>query len=211
MSPLAANVTNCLGVIPGSLSGAYGLRTQLVGQRAQLLQLGSWVGVGSALGAVALLTLPSTAFDQIIPVLVALAGLLVLVQPLVVRRLTPRGEVASSATGPVVGAIGVYSGYFGAAQGVLLIGALGLLTPQPLKQVNAVKNILAVAGNGVAGIIYAFVAPVNWTAAGLLAVGSAAGGPIGAALAKRVQPGPLRVGIAVVALAVAVHLSLSAY
>ena len=166
------------------------------------------MAAGSLLGVVALLTLPSQAFDRIVPVLVAVAGLLVIAQPLLVRHLSGR---VSRAAGPAVGTIGIYSGYFGAAQGVLLIGALGLLTPHPLRRVNALKNVLAVVGNGVAGIVYAFIAPVDWAAAGLLAVGSALGGPIGAALAQRVPAGPLRVLIAAVALGVAVHLALSAY
>ncbi|MCW2599678.1 MAG: hypothetical protein JWM02_1507 [Frankiales bacterium] len=210
LAPLAANVTNCLGVIPGSVSGAYGLRAELRGQRQALVRWSVWVGAGSLAGAVLLLTLPGGAFNRIVPVLVGLAGLLVLAQPLIVRRIRDRAAT-SAATSPVVGAIGVYSGYFGAAQGVLLVGALGVLAPQPLRKVNAIKNILAVIGNGVAGLVYALLAPVNWTAVLLLAVGSACGGPIGAALAKRVPAGPLRVGIAAAALIVAVRLGLSAY
>jgi uncharacterized membrane protein YfcA len=210
LSPLAANVTNCIGIIPGSVSGAYGMRAELRGQRAALVRLSAWIGAGSAVGAALLLALPASAFDRIVAVLVAVAGLLVLVQPLVVRyvRQDDRAE-HSRATGPVVGAVGVYSGYFGAAQGVILIGVLGLLTTQPLRRINAVKNVIAVTANGVAGVVYAFVAPVHWLAALLLAVGSACGGPIGAAIASRVPATPLRVFIAVVALGVAAHLALS--
>lgn len=212
LSPLAANVSNCLGVIPGSASGAYGLRDQLRGQRAQLVRLSLCVGLGSLIGAGLLLALPGGAFERIVPVLVGLAGLLVLVQPLVVR-LARREESgpASRATGPAIGAVGIYSGYFGAAQGVLLIGALSALAPQPLPRVNAVKNVVAVTGNGVAGIVYAVVAPVHWTAVLLLAVGSACGGPLGALLARRIPAGPLRLGIAAVALVVAVRLGLAAW
>jgi len=212
LSPLAANVSNCLGVIPGSASGAYGLRDQLRDQRAQLVRLSLWVGLGSLIGAGLLLALPGGAFERIVPVLVGLAGLLVLAQPLVVR-LARREESgpASRATGPTIGAVGIYSGYFGAAQGVLLIGALGALAPQPLPRVNAVKNVVAVTANGVAGIVYAVVAPVHWTAVLLLAVGSACGGPLGALLARRIPAGPLRLGIAAVALVVAVRLGLAAW
>lgn len=212
LSPLAANVTNCLGVIPGSASGAYGMRDQLTGLRPQLVRLGVWVALGSAVGAVLLLTLPSSAFDAVVPVLVGLAGVLVLAQPLVVR-LTRReeGRPPSAAAGPSVGAVGIYSGYFGAAQGVMLIGALGITAPAPLRRTNAVKNVLSVLGNGVAGLVYAVVAPVHWVAVLLLAVGSFLGGPVGAYLARRVPPGPLRVAIAAVALGVAVHLALQSW
>lgn len=212
LSPLAANVTNCIGVLPGNISGAYGMRSELRGQRDQVVRLSLWIGLGSLLGAVLLLQLPDGAFDVIVPVLVGAAGLLVLAQPLVVR-LAGRAESgrSSPATGPAIGAVGIYSGYFGAAQGVMLIGALGALTPQPLRRVNAVKNAIAVTANGVAGVVYAVVAPVDWTAVLLLAVGSASGGPLGAALAKRIPAAPLRLGIATVALVVAVKLALSAW
>ena len=212
LSPLAANVTNCLGVIPGSASGAYGMREELRGQREVLVRLSLWACLGSFVGAVLLLALPGSAFDRVVPVLVGAAGLLVLAQPLVVRwsRRQQDGP-ASPATGPAIGAVGIYSGYFGAAQGVMLIGVLGVLAPQPLKRTNAVKNVVSVAANGVAGLVYAVVAPVDWVAVLLLAVGSFCGGPLGALLAKRIPPGPLRIGIAAVALFVAVRLALDAW
>lgn len=212
LSPLAANVTNCLGVIPGSASGAYGMREELRGQRPLLVRLSVWVGAGSLVGAVLLLALPGGAFDRVVPVLVGAAGLLVLAQPLVIAR-TRRDEShpPSPGTGPAIGAVGIYSGYFGAAQGVMLIGVLGMLAPAPLRRVNALKNVIAVTANGVAGAVYALVAPVDWLAVLLLALGSACGGPIGARLAKRIPPGPLRIGIAAVALTVAVRLAVNAW
>lgn len=211
LSPLAANVTNCLGIIPGSIGGAYGMRDQLAGLRPVLLRLALWAAVGSFLGAVLLLSVPG-GFDQVVPVLVGLAGLLVLAQPLVVRLAgREEGGRASRATGPVMGLVSIYSGYFGAAQGVMFIGALGVLTSASLRRINASKNVLAVVANGVAGTVYAVRAPVDWAAVLLLAVGSAGGGPIGALLAKRIPAGPLRLGIATVALVVAVKLGLDAY
>ena len=212
LSPLSANVSNCLGVVPGNISGAYGMRDQLHGQRAHLVRLSAWIAVGSLVGAVVLLALPGGAFDVVVPVLVGAAGLLVLAQPLV-ARLARRDPAAapSRATGPAAAAVGVYSGYFGAAQGVMLIGVLGVLAPQPLRRLNALKNVLAAVANGVAGVVYAIVAPVDWHAVLLLAIGSACGGPIGAVLARRIPPGPLRLGIATVAIVVAVRLALSAW
>ena len=212
LSPLSANVSNCLGIIPGNISGAYGMRELLAGQRAYLVRLSLWAGLGSLVGAVVLLALPGGAFDVVVPVLVGAAGLLVLAQPLVARLARREPTAAPSrATGPATAAVGVYSGYFGAAQGVMLIGVLGVLAPQPLRRLNAVKNVLAVTANGVAGVVYALVAPVDWAVVLLLAIGSACGGPIGALLARRIPPGPLRVGIAAVAIVVAVRLALSAW
>lgn len=211
LSPLAANVSNCLGMIPGSFSGAYGMRDQLLGLRAQLVRWSLWAAVGSLIGAMVLLALPSAAFERVVPVLVGLAGVLVLVQPYVARRAGRAHGRRSRASGPAVGAVSVYSGYFGAAQGVMFIGVLGIVAPQPLRQANAVKNVLAVTANGGAGLVYAVAAPVDWTAVLLLAVGTAAGGPLGAALSRRIPSGPLRLGIAAVALLVAARLAASAW
>lgn len=211
LSPLSANVTNCIGLVPGGFSGAYGMRDQLHGQRSALVRWSAWAAVGSLIGAGLLLALPSSAFDRVVPVLVAGAGLLVLAQPLVLRRTQREDGDASPGTGPAVGAVAVYSGYFGAAQGVMFLGALGILAPQSLRRTNAAKNVLAVVGNGAAGLVYAVAAPVDWLAALLLAVGSASGGPIGAALARRIPAGPLRVGIAAVALVVSARLAWSAW
>lgn len=211
LSPLTANVSNCIGLVPGSATGAYGMRSVLVGQRAELVRLSLWIAAGSVLGSVLLLQLPSSAFDKAVPVLVALAGLLVLAQPAIVRRSRREEGVDSRLTGAAVGTVGVYSGYFGAAQGVLLIGAVGALRPRPLLLTNATKNVLAVVGNGVAGLIYAVVAPVHWVAVAALAVGATAGGPVGAVLAKRIPAGPLRLAIAVIALGVAVKLAVDAF
>lgn len=207
LPPLSANVTNCVGLIAGSLSGALGVREQLRGQLALLVRLCSWAVAGALLGALALLALPSAAFDVVVPVLVAAAGLLVLVQPLVVRLAGRADGHTSRATGPGVGAVAVYSGYFGAAQGVMLIGALGMLTTHSLARINALKNVIAVAANGAAGTVYALAAPVEWTAALALTVGSTFGGPIGAGLARRIPVRPLRWGIAAVALVVAARLA----
>ncbi len=211
LPPLTANVSNGIGMVPGGFTGAYGMRAELRGRRTELVRLGLWVGAGSALGAALLLALPSSAFDRVVPVLVGVAGLLVLAQPLVVRRIRARPAAESDRAGPGVGVVGIYSGYFGAAQGVLLIGVLGLLRPSTLRRTNATKNVLAVVGNGVAGLIYVVVAPVSWAAVGLLAVGSASGGPVGAVLARRLPPGPLRLGIAAISLVVAVQLARDAW
>lgn len=211
LSPLAANVSNCVGLVPGSAAGAYGMRSQLRGQRTDLLQLSLWVGIGALLGTVLLLQLPEGSFEQVVPVLVALAGLLVLAQPAVTRWSGRQGGADSRWTGPGVASAGVYSGYFGAAQGVLLIGTLGALRPRPLILTNATKNVLAVVANGLASVIFALLAPVEWSAVLVLAIGSTAGGLLGAVLANKIPAEPLRVAIAVFALAVAGALALDAW
>ena len=214
LPPLTANVTNSIGVVPGSVSGAWAMRRRLSGARTELIGLGACAALGALVGGGILLLLPSSAFDRVVPVLVGLAGLLVLCQPLVARR-AQRAMVAparpSRFTPAAVAGLGVYAGYFGAAIGVLLLGVLGLLTRDELSTVNAKKNVISAAANGTAGVLFAIVAPVHWVAALLLAAGSVTGGPVGAMLATRVPAGPLRLLIAGISIVVAVRLGVEAY
>ena len=200
-SPLVANVSNTIGLVPGSVAGAIGYRAELAGRRRQLVQFGSASVAGAVLGAALLLTLPAGAFDVIVPVLVALAVILVAVQPLLADRLAHHRPPAGRRAGPVLlGAIfviGVYGGYFGAAQGVMLLGVLGLALPEGLHEVNAVKNVLAGLANATAAVVFAFSAPVAWLPVALIAFGSAVGGTLGARIVRRLPASTLR-GVVVV-------------
>ena len=151
------------------------------------------------IGVALLLAFPEAAFEAVVPFLVGLAVVLVLVQPWVARRArsvaVPQGGHAPWLWA-AVGLTGVYGAYFGAAQGVLLIGVLGLGTALGLQETNAVKNVLAGAANVVAAVAYAVLAPVNWEAAALVAVGSTLGGWVGARVARRL-PVPVLRGVVV--------------
>ena len=177
--PVIANVSNTVGLAPGSFAGAWGYRRELTGQRKRLLALGALAMIGGALGAVLLLTLPESAFRTIVPALIGIACVLVVVQPWLTRRLgTREGRPAHGGVLLSAGVLGtgVYGGYFGAAQGVLLIAVLALGTGEPLQRVNAVKNVLAGVVNGVAAVVFIAVTEVDWAVAGLIGVGSVAGG-----------------------------------
>jgi uncharacterized membrane protein YfcA len=102
--------------------------------------------------------------------------------------------------------VGVYGGYFTAAQGIMLVGVMGLLLADPLQRLNAFKNTLAAVVNLVAGVIYAFVAPVSWPVVAVLAVSSIVGGLLGASVGKRLSPAVLRGAIVVIGVAAVVHL-----
>jgi uncharacterized membrane protein YfcA len=199
--PVLANVSNTVGLVPGSASGAIGYRSELAGQRARLLRLGTASTAGAVLGAVALLTAPPAAFRAVVPVLIALACVLVVVQPRLSPWLAAHGRANRQHGGPLlyaaVLATGVYGGYFGAAQGVLLIAVLGLLLDENLQRVNAAKNVLAGLVNLVAAVVFVAVTDVAWEAAGLIALGSVIGGQLGARLGRRIPPAVLR-GIIVV-------------
>lgn len=208
--PVLANVTNTVGLVAGSASGVVGYRAELAGQRARLLRLGTASATGALAGAVALLTAPAQVFRTVVPVLIALSCVLVVGQPWLAARLRARQVTGHPHGGPVlyvaVLLAGVYGGYFGAAQGVLLIAVLGLLLDEGLQRVNAAKNVLALLVNLVAAVLFVAVTDVAWQAAGLLAAGAVVGGQLGAALGRRI-PGPvLRVVVVVVGVVAIVQL-----
>jgi uncharacterized membrane protein YfcA len=204
-APVQANVSNTIGLVPGSVSGTYGYRAELRGQERRAVVLGTASMSGAILGAALLLTLPASAFKAIVPFFIACALVLIVLQPWLDRRLEAYRTVHRGHGGPLtfaaLFAIGTYGGYFGAAQGILLLAVLGLALPEPLQRVNALKNVLAGLANLVAGIVFAFAADVDWRVALLIAVGSTIGGQIGARVGRRLRPGVYRVVIVVVGLA----------
>jgi uncharacterized membrane protein YfcA len=199
--PVTANVSNALGLVPGSLSGVIGYRRELATQRHRLLQLSLASVTGGILGAIALLELPPEAFEAIVPVFIVIALVLVVLQPRLAKRLAARrprdGRPGPLTTTAVVGT-GIYGGYFGAAQGILLLGILGVSLPEDLQTVNAIKNLLAMLVNLVSGIVFVFVADVAWEAVALVAIGSVIGGTVGARYGRRLPPAVLRAIIVVV-------------
>ncbi|WP_182523451.1 sulfite exporter TauE/SafE family protein [Nocardioides dongkuii] len=204
--PVTANVSNNIGLAPGSVSGAIGYRRELVGQRARVLRLASASLIGGVVGAVLLLVLPADAFETVVPVLIGVGVLMVLLQPRISRAVASRRRAAAGVrpdprwTWPATLATGVYGGYFGAAQGVILMGVLGIGIDESLQRLNAVKNVLAAIVNGVAGLVFVVVADVDWWIVLLIAVGSVVGAQLGAAFGRRLPPAALRAVIVVVGL-----------
>jgi uncharacterized membrane protein YfcA len=208
LSPVTANISNTVGLAPGSASGAWGYRAELVGQRARLVRLASASLLGGVVGGVLLLVLPSSAFDAIVPVLILLGVVLVILGPRIQRRVALRAAErgglphhGAAWVWPAVGGAGVYGGYFGAAQGVLLMAILGIGVDDTLQRHNATKNVLAAIVNGIAAVLFIAVADVDWWAAGLVAAGSIVGGQLGATVGRRLSPNLLRVVIVVVGVA----------
>jgi uncharacterized protein len=204
--PVTANVSNTIGLVPGVASGVVGYRRELRGQRSRVIRLGSASVLGGITGAVLLLVLPDGAFRAIVPALILLGLLLVVVQPRVSAWVDARHEGARDEFGPwwvwpAVFGTGVYGGYFGAAQGVILMGVLGIGIADSMQRLNGVKNVLAGLVNGVAGLIFLVVADVDWTVVALIAAGSVVGGQLGATVGRRLSPLVLRVVIVIVGLA----------
>jgi uncharacterized membrane protein YfcA len=206
--PVVANVSNTVGLLPGSLSGVAGYRPELAGQGRRLARLAP-LAVAGGLGGAALLLRFQGSFQAVVPGLVLAAVAMVVAQP-ALARLTAGRRAGPTAGGPVLGlavaATAVYGGYLGAAQGVLLVGVLGLGLGDGLQRLNALKNALVSLVNGVAALVFAALAPVAWRPALVLAGSSALGGTVGARLGRRVPPAVLRALIAAAGLAAAVKL-----
>jgi uncharacterized membrane protein YfcA len=203
LSPVAANVTNTVALFSNTAGAALGSHPELRGQTRRVLRLSAISVTGGVAGAVLLLTTPPSAFQRIVPWLIALAGVALLFRD-ALRTRSPRVPVI-----PAVFLIGVYAGYFGAAAGVLMLAVLSLSVSEPLAVTNAVKNLVCGVANLAAAIIYALVAPVHWPAALLLGVGCLLGAWIGPAVVRRMPERPLRVAIGVGALGLAAYLWLT--
>jgi hypothetical protein len=211
LPPVGANVTNTIGLFPGSFVGAWGYRRELAGQRGRVARLAPATVVGAVAGALLLLVLPASAFEAIVPVLIVLSLVLVVFGRRITGWLTARGhEVRPHVTKPLWAStlfVGVYGGYFGAAQGVLQMGFLGIFLDDTLQRHNALKNVLAGLVNLVAAVVFVVIGKhLDWAAAGLVALGSIAGGLLGARIGRRLSPAVLRAVIVVVGIAAIVKL-----
>jgi hypothetical protein len=224
--PLLANVSNNIGLVPGSLSGVLGYRRELAGQRARLRRLVPASVAGGLTGSTLLLVLPPGVFRRVVVVLIAVALVLVVAQPRISRRLATRraarttdvdrrigtrsparnaGEVTAVLMA-AVGAAGVYGGYFGAAQGIILIALLGIFLDDHLQRLNACKNVLALSVNAVASVVFVLTTDVDWKVVAAIAVGSTIGGQVGARVGRRLDPRLLRAVIVVVGVTALVRL-----
>jgi uncharacterized protein len=202
-SPVTANVSNCVGLVPGGVGGSFGYRRELRGQWRRCAILGVGTVLGAVLGGILLLELPGEVFDAVVPVLILLAVALMAVRPS--PKIHEGGDnmpagIASSF------AVGIYGGYFGAAQGIILMSLLRLSFAENLQVLNAIKNVLAGVANAVAGLLFIIVADVAWGAAALIAVGSVAGSLVGARYGRRIPPEILRRVVIVYGVVVAVVL-----
>ncbi len=209
-APVVANVSNTIGLVPGSAAGAVGYRRELSGQGRRTARLAAASLIGGIIGAVLLLSLPASAFKSIVPVFIAIALILILAQPRLSGALAAKGRERPATAGPLatfgVLASGVYGGYFGAAQGILLLSILVLSLDEDLQRINALKVVLAGLVNFVAGVIFIFATHVAWGPALLIALGSILGAVLGARQGRRLPPTVLRVVIVIVGVIAIVHL-----
>ncbi len=208
--PVTANISNNIGLVPGSLTGSIGYRKELEGAGPDLRRLAPMSFLGGAVGAVLLLVLDPDLFKAVVPVLILLGVALVVAGPRINDWTARRREVAGREgdgdhrVAMQVGAFGsgIYGGYFGAAQGIILMGILGALSRQPLQRLNGYKNVLATVVNAVAAVVFVLVAfdQIDWVVVLLIALGSTIGGVIGSTVGRRLPQNVLKAAIVVIGL-----------
>ncbi len=211
--PVTATMSNAVGLVAGNVSGTWGYRAELAGQWNRLRWQIPASLTGAVLGAFLLLHLPATVFAAIVPALLVLALVLVVIGPKLQSWAAQRAEVAGRSPEHITPArmavlvfgtfaVGVYGGYFTAAQGILMVGMMGALLPESVQRMNAAKNLLTLLVNVVAAVSYSLVAfhRISWPVAGLVAAGSLIGGLVGARYGRRLSPTALRSTIVVVGL-----------
>lgn len=202
--PVTANVSNSIGLVPGSVTGAVGYRRELVGQRSRVLHLASASGAGGLLGGALLLVAPG-AFALIVPALIGLGLVLVVAGPRISAYVARRHEEAGGLphhgawwVWPLMMLCGVYGGYFGAAQGVLMMAVLGIGIDETLQRLNGLKNVLAALVNAISGVLFVVFAHVDWLIVALIGCGAVVGGMLGSSIGRRLPAPVLRTFIVLV-------------
>jgi hypothetical protein len=201
-APVTANVSNTVGLCFGNFSAVWGYRAELRGQGRRAVLLAAAGGLGAIAGATLLLVLPGSVFDAVVPVLILLACALLIAQPSPrLHQVAPRARAL--ALGTIAFLAGVYSGYFGAAAGVILLASLRLLVPERLQRLNGVKNLMVGTANAIAALLFVIFADVAFAAAGLVAVGSITGAQIGSKYGRQIDDEVLRWVVVTVGIVVA--------
>jgi uncharacterized membrane protein YfcA len=191
-----ANVTNSVSVFPGYVSSVFGSRADLVGQGARVRAILPTSVVGSVGGCALLLLTPGRVFEVVVPFLVLGAAATLAFQEKLrglvghPRHMSQRRAAVTLQVVVFVGAI--YGGYFGAALGVMYVAALALILDEPLKRINALKNVLSAAVGLVTVVVFAIFGDVHWGAVLVLAPATIVGGYAGAKLARRLPAKVLR-------------------
>ena len=198
ISPVVANVTNTVALVPGTIGGMWAQRNEFQSQYRRLLKLLPVAIVGGVAGGLLILNTSEDAFKSLIPYLILgatlLLGFQVRIKNWVVSRM---GQAHSEHHNPIfmlslVFLAAIYGGYFGAGLGVILMATLGLVTDENMTRLNFLKQALAFAINLAAAIYFAFSGKVDWTIAFIMIFGSLLGGLIGGKLAGKMKPEVLR-------------------
>ncbi len=211
LPPVAANVTNTVALVFNGVGSVSGSIPELVGQGARLRRLLPTAAVGGAAGAALLLSIPAEGFEKAVPVLLGASGVVIALPSRDRSQVAHRGPLRTALLGAAVFGICVYGGFFGAAAGVLLLALFLSTAGQSLAEANAAKNVLLGVANVVAAVVFIVLAPVQWSAMVPLSVGCLVGSRLGPSIVRRAPATPLRMLIAVAAMALAIKLGFDTY
>jgi uncharacterized protein len=215
LPPVTANVTNTVALVFNGIGSVLGSRPELAGQGPWLRRIAPAAAVGGAVGAALLLSTPAEGFERIVPILLGLASVAILLpheshhEARVAHYQRHTVSVLLEATAIFV--ICIYGGYFGAAAGVMLLAMLLRAGGATLAHANAGKNVILGVANGVAALIFAIAAPVNWPAVIAVGAGCLIGSRLGPVVVRHAPAGPVRAVIGVAGVALAIKLGFDAY
>ncbi|MGI8915511.1 MAG: sulfite exporter TauE/SafE family protein [Chloroflexota bacterium] len=213
IAPIQANATSTVALWPGAAASVGAYRRELgKANRRLVMMLTICSAIGGIAGAELLLHTPAKTFVRLIPFLLLLATLLFAFgKPLTAwwKRSHPSAAVLSNRSlAGMVGAqliIALYGGYFGGGIGILMLATLGLMGMDQIHEMNAVKTLLAAAINGVAVVTFVLAGAVDWGPALVMIAGSLIGGYGGAAYARRLDPGLVRIFVIAVGVLMTVY------
>lgn len=186
MTPVAANVTNSLALVTSGFSAVLSSRHELKGQERRLLILLPMTIVGAILGALLLFALPATVFKMVVPFFIGLAGIIMLFPPRIQQEEQHKSLFRRLGAWGLAFLVCVYTGYFGAGGGVVMLLALFTIIPGNFAQVNAVKNAVLVVANLLTAIVYLFKTTIAWLFVIPMACGFFIGGYLGPLLVRHV-------------------------
>ena len=215
LPPVTANVTNTVALVFNGVGSVWGSRPELEGQQKWIMRIAPVAVLGGAAGAALLLSTPAEGFEKVVPILLGLASAAILLPRRGNRRVRVADHQRHTAgvllESTAIFLICIYGGYFGAAAGVLLLALLLRAGHATLAHANAGKNVILGIANGVAAILFAFLAPVRWPAVLALGIGCLIGSRLGPIVVRHAPAAPLRAVIGVAGLALAVKLGIDAY
>lgn len=208
VSPIGANATSTVALIPGTLASAWGYRAELAQTRARLRMLWAPSFFGGILGALAVTRFPEKVFATMVPWLLVVASTLLLLQKPLSRWIQthPHEEPVGGTLWSIVAfqfLVGIYGGYFGAGIGILMLSALSFMGIPDIHRMNALKAVLGFLINGITAVIFMVEGVVVWKYALVMAVASIGGGYLGARGARRLKPEHVRVIVVTIGFAVA--------
>ncbi|MUL63725.1 transporter [Mycobacterium sp. CBMA 234] len=210
LPPVTANVTNTVALTFNTIGSVWGSLPELEGMGPWLRRVLPIAALGGAAGAALLLSIPTEGFERVVPILLGLSAVTIAIPQ---RRGTEDepGRGRAILIGVAIFVICLYGGFFGAAAGVVLLALFLHSGSESLAHANAAKNVVLGLANGVAAIGFIALAPVNWIAVVPLGIGCLAGSRLGPVVVRHAPPTPVRLGIAVAGLALAVKLGWDAY